>query len=422
MNDPANIGLLIGIIALVILNSVFSACETVCSAASKVRLRTLEANGNKRASKLLKLLGQYDKMLTTILIGNTVVTVVIASLTTLLFMNLFVNNASLATTLSTVAVTVGVLIFCEITPKIIAQENPEKAGMAFYPFLTVLMFMLWPFAALFSLWKKLIKKIFHIEHDMSITEDELITYVETAASEGSIESHASRLICSAIEFEDVDVEDVMIPRVNVIAVSDTDTLDEIKKKFHEHGFLRMPVYSGTIDSVVGTLHEKDFYEYCIEGKKKVGEVLRPNLIVARTMKISVVLRMLQKARLHMAIVVDEFGGTSGIVTLEDILEELVGEIWDEHDEEEILMRRDGDDTFIISGTENLLDMFEALGIKPAEEFDSTSVGGFVIEILGRIPLTGEKITFSRLDITVTKATARRVLEIKVKLLPEAHEE
>jgi len=255
-----------------------------------------------------------------------------------------------------------------------------------------------------------------------ITEDELLTYVETAESEGGIESHAGELIRSAIEFEDINVEDVMVPRVNVIAVSDSDSFDEIKKKFRENGFIRMPVYSGSMDSIIGILHQKDFYEFCIEGKKKVKDVLRHNLIVARVMKISVVLRMLQKAKVHMAVVVDEFGGTSGIVTLEDILEELVGEIYDEHDDEEILMRKIDDETYIVTGTEKLSDMFHALKIKDNDEFQSTTVGGFATEAFGKIPVTGDKITHGRLEITVTKANVKRVLEVKLRVLPEDEEE
>jgi len=400
-----------------IFSAIFSICETSYSAANKVRLRTLEAGGNKRAAKMLRLLEKYDKVLTTVLIGNTAVTVTLASLGTLLAIRLF-EESGLVTTLSTIVLTAAVLVFCEITPKTLTKELPEKAGMMVYPLLVLLMYLFYPLTALFSLWKK----IFRIKNNAVITEDELLTYVEEAANEGGIESHASKLIRSAIEFEDINIEDVMVPRVNVIAASETESLEEIKKKFREHGFIRMPVYSGTIDSIVGILHQKDFYESCVEGKKKIKDVLRHNLIVARVMKISVVLRMLQKAKVHMAIVVDEFGGTSGIVTLEDILEELVGEIWDEHDDEEILMRRVDDETYIVTGTENLSDMFEALGIRANQEFHSTTVGGFAIEIFGRIPDTGDKTVYGRMEVTVTKANVKRVLEVKIRILPEEEEE
>ncbi|MCL2796727.1 MAG: hemolysin family protein [Firmicutes bacterium] len=421
---PYSIGLLVAIIALLILNATFSVCETSYSAANKVRLRTLDAGGNKRAAKTLRLLEKFDKVLTTILVGNTAVTVTGASLTTLFAIELLKDTSleSVATVLSTVILTAVVLIFCEITPKTLAKEAPEKAAMALYPFLFLLMYVLWPLTVLFSLWKKLLKKVFRIKNEAIITEDELLTYVETAESEGGIKSHAGELIRQAIEFEDINVEDVMVPRVNVIAVSESDSFDDIKKKFRENGFIRMPVYSGSMDSILGILHQKDFYEFCIEGKKKVKDVLRHNLVVARVMKISTVLRMLQKAKVHMAVVVDEFGGTSGIVTLEDILEELVGEIYDEHDDEEILMRKIDDETYIITGTEKLSDMFSALKIKGDEEFDSTTVGGFATEVFGRIPAAGEQATYGRLEITVTKANVKRVLEVKLRVLPEEAEE
>lgn len=419
--SPSDIGLLIAIIILLVFSALFSACETAYSAANKVRLRTMESDGSKAAAKMLKKLEKHDQILSAVLTGNNIVNLTAASLSTLLFISLLKND-SLAASLSTIVLTVVILVFCEITPKIIAKENPEKTGIALGLFLTGTMALFFPLTWLFAQWKKLLKKVFRIKSGAGITEDELLTYVETAASEGGIEKHESKLIKSAIEFEDVDVEDIMVPRVHVIAVSDDESLESIKEKFVENEFSRMPVYSGTIDSVIGILHEKDFQKHCLNGEKSVKEVLQHIICVARTMKISVVLRMMQKARVHMAVVVDEFGGTSGVVTLEDILEELVGEIWDEHDEEEILMRRTDEDTFIVSGTESLSEMFDTLGIKTNEEFDSATVGGFVTEIAGKIPLAGEKISFERLEITVTKANVKRVLEVKIKLLPTDEEE
>ncbi|MCL2061270.1 MAG: hemolysin family protein [Firmicutes bacterium] len=419
--SPTDIGLLITVIILLIFNALFSVCETAYSAANKVRLRTLEANGNRRASKVLKLLDNYDKVLTTILIGNTVVTVTTAALATLLFISLF-KDAQLGTTVATAVITALVLIFCEITPKMIAKERPEKAGMRIYPFVIVLMVLLFPFTWLFSMWKKLLKKVFRIKNEAVITEDELLTYVETAENEGGIEKHESTLIKSAIEFEDVDVEDVMTPRVNVIAVSESESIKDVASKFRDNGFSRMPVYSGTIDTVIGILHEKDFNRFCLSGGKAIREILKRNLNVARTMKISVALKMLQKAKQQMAVVVDEFGGTSGIVTMEDILEELVGEIWDEHDDEEVFTRRISDDMFMVSGAESLADLFELLDFKTNEEFDSTTVGGFVTEQMGKIPSAGEKTEYGRLEFTVVKATEKRVLEVQLKLLPEVSED
>jgi len=425
--NPVDIGLLSAIFVLLIISAMFSLCEISYSAANKVRLKTYEQNGKKQAGRMLKFLAKYDIVITTIIIANTISTVAVASLATVFAINIanydgFTLYESIAASIGSAVLTIILLVFCEITPKMLAKEKPESIGMAVYPFLLCFYFIFWPFSALFSLWKKLIKKIFRIKSNAAITDEELLTYVEEAESEGGIEKHESTLIKRAIEFEDVDVADIMIPRVEVIAVEKADSLAEIEEKFKEYAFSRMLVYDETIDNVIGILHERDF-DKCLEGGKPLVEILQKNIWVPKSMKISAVLRMFQKQKVHMAVVVDEHGGTSGIVTLEDILEELVGEIWDEHDEEEILTRRINDDTFIVNGAENLDDLFETLGIEEvSEEFDSNTVGGFVTELAEKIPLKGEKFNFKTLEITVLKADVKRVLEVKVKLLVEKVED
>jgi len=420
--EATDIGLLIAIIGLLILSAMFSLCEISYSAANKVRLKTLEQSGKKRATRMLKFLDNYDKVITTILIGNTIVTVASASLATLLAVSIFTEHDNLAASIASVILTIVLLVFCEITPKMLAKEKPESIGMAVYPFLWFFTIIFWPFSALFALWKKLIKKIFRIKANAAITDEELLTYVEEAEAEGGIDKHESNLIRSAIEFEDVDVADVMVPRVEVIAVEIGDTLEEIEQKFKDNAFSRMPVYNETIDNVIGILHERDF-SHLTEDGKTLTEILQKNIWVPASMKISTVLRMFQKQKVHMAVVVDEHGGTSGIVTLEDILEELVGEIWDEHDEEEILTRRVNDDTFIVNGSENLDDLLETLGVDVADdEFDSNTVGGFVTELAEKIPLKGEKFNYKNLEITVINADVKRVLELKVKVLATTTDE
>ena len=264
--------------------------------------------------------------------------------------------------------------------------------------------------------------IFKKKKEQTYTEDELITIVETAEEEGGIKQHESQLIRSAIEFEDLDVDDIMVPRVNVVAIEEGTALDDINEMFASSGFSRLPVYAKTVDSIIGVLHEKDFYQLLREGGSDIHEKISPCICVSLNMKISKVLRMLQKAKVHLAIVVDEFGGTAGIVTLEDILEELVGEIWDEHDEVEVLYKKIDDNTFLVQGNENLDDMFEELGVETREEFDSTSVGGWVTEQMEKIPVAGESFAFENLDIVVTKANARRVLEVKVKVNEKTEDE
>lgn len=412
--ETGQIILSLAILLLVVCSGFFSASETAYTGANKVRLTTLANDGNKKAKRMLALMDKYDKLLTTILIGNNIVNILMTSLSTILFIDLL-KDQNLAAIVSTAVITVVVLIFGEITPKSIAKEKPESVGMATCGILRILLVVLTPLNVLFSLWKKLVIVVFRLKTNNTITDEELITYVETAASEGAIEAHESQLIKSAIEFEDVDVADIMIPRVNVIAVEDTFSTEDIKKAFLEHGFSRMPIYKKTIDCIIGIVHQKDFYEECLTDKKSLADILQNSICVSNNMKISVVLRMLQKAKVHMAVVVDEFGGTSGIVTMEDILEELVGEIYDEHDEEEVFLRKVDKDTFISAGEENLEHLLETLEIKTKQEFDSTTVGGFVTELLGKIPTINETVSYENLDFTVTKANAKRVLEVRVKV-------
>lgn len=419
--DGGQIGLLLAIVVLIVFSGFFSASEMAYTSVNKIRLLNMEQNGNKRAGKVLRETENFDKLLSTILVGNNIVNITASSLATLLFTSLILN-ASLAATVSTIVLTVVVLIFGEITPKLFAKERPEACAMAFYPLLKLFMYVLLPINFIFSGWKWLLRKMFKFEKTSSVTEDELLTIVETAENEGEIAEHESQLIRSAIEFEDLDVKDVMIPRVNVIAVEENSEMEHIYDTFVKNGFSRMPVYSETIDAIVGVIHEKDFYALLHDGGKSVKSIIQPSVCVSSSMKISTVLRMLQKAKIHMAIVVDEFGGTEGIVTLEDILEELVGEIYDEHDEIEILFRPIDDKNFIVSGDENVEEMFEKLSLNIPEDISATTVSGFVIELMDKIPVVGEVLALEKLQIEVTKANTKHVQEVKVTLVDEEVEE
>lgn len=381
----------------------------------------MEANGNKRAGAVLRATENFDKLLSTVLVGNNIVNITSASIATLFFDSL-IKSANLATTVSTVVMTVVVLIFGEITPKLFAKEKPEACAMLFYPLLKMLMIVLTPINLIFSGWKWLLRKIFKFKKTSTVTEGELLTIVETAENEGELQEHESQLIRSAIEFEDLDVKDIMIPRINVIAVEENSDMESVYDKFVQHGFSRMPVYAENIDAVVGIIHEKDFYALLHDGGKDIKSIIQSSVCVSSSMKISTVLRMLQKAKVHMAIVVDEFGGTEGIVTLEDILEELVGEIYDEHDEIEILFKKVDDKTFIVSGDENVEDMYEKLDLSAPDDTESTTVSGYITELMDKIPQTGEKLTLKNIEIEVTKASAKHVQEVKVTLLENEEEE
>lgn len=410
----------LALIICFILSAVFSATETAYSTASKVRLTTMADEGDKKAAKVCKLLDRFEDVLYAVLVGNNIVNITATTLATLLFIAML---GDVGATVSTIVVTVVVLLFGEITPKILAKQNPEGFAKSVYGFLRCCMFVLTPITFVLGGWKWLMSKTFRFSKQASFSEEELITIVETAENEGQLEKHESELIRSAIEFEDLDVRDIMVPRVNVEAVPEDASMEEIYKVFAETAYSRLPVYRGDIDTIVGILHEKDFSALLHDGKTDIGPIIKKCIYLTQSIKISTALGMLQKEKIHMAIVVDEFGGTDGIVTLEDILEELVGEIYDEHDREEEQIRKINDNTYIIKGDENFEEVLEKLDVKsPDEETEATTLGGFVSEQLDRMPAPGDKLTVDGMEMEVTKATDKTVDEIKVTVLPTEDDE
>lgn len=408
----AQTGLLIVLIALVMLSAFFSSAETAFTTVSRVRLHTLEANGVKWAKRAGRMVDSYDKLLTTILIGNNIVNIVGSSLATVFFVALMANQQT-AVTVSTAVMTLAVLIFGEITPKTLAKEHPEGMVHAFCNILWLLELLIFPLTFIFSMWKKLLLKIFKFKKSPGITEDELLTYVETAHSEGGIDEHESELIRSAIEFEDLDVGDIMTHRVGVVAAPDDAAMDEVAKLFRDNGYSRLPVFSGTIDTVTGIIHEKDFLMALIDGADNFKSCVQPTVCLSENMKISSALRMMQKGKIHMAVVVDEYGGTSGIITMEDILEELVGEIYDEHDEVEEFIKKTGENVYSVNGNAPLLDVFDYIGADVKEDFESASVGGWVTEQMEKIPVSGESFDYLNLHIVVSRSTPKRVSEVQI---------
>lgn len=404
--------LIITLIILVALSAYFSATETAFSTLNRIRIKNLAAT-NKRAALTLSLYEDYDRILSTILIGNNIVNIASASIATIVFTKYFPVNG---VTISTVVMTVAVLIFGEISPKSIAKENAESFAMFSAPILKFFTVILAPFNFAFMGLKALLSKIFKSSGDKSITEEELITIIDEAETGGGIDKHESELIRSAIEFNDLDVVDIITPRVQVVAVSSDMTPEEILKVFDDNGFSRLPVYNDDIDNIVGVINEKDFHKSY--GKiTDIKSITKPILYTTPTTKISALLRQLQKQKSHIAIVIDEYGGTLGIVTLEDILEELVGEIWDEHDEVIEPIKRVGENTYRVLCTASLDDMFKFFRInRNGKDYASNTVSGWVIEELGRLPAEGDSFAFDNLEITVAKTDLKRVEEIEVKVL------
>ena len=409
------------LIALLILSAFFSATETAFTSLNRARLKVLADDGKKSAKKALNYVENYDRLLYTILIGNNIVNLTLATISTLLFSEL-IASASLAATMSTIISTVTVLIFGEITPKTLAKEFPEKVAMFVTPIVDVFTIILFPLNMVFTGWKLLLRKIFKFKSDDVITEEELLTYIEEAKEDGTLDNNETELISSAIEFNDAEVGDILVPRVNVIAVEENTPMKEIRRIFSEHGFSRLPVYRGSIDVIIGMIHEKDFYAAYMNGAVNIKGIVTSMALATEHMKISTLLRSMQKQKVHMATVVDEYGGTLGIVTLEDILEELVGEIWDEHDEVVDYFTKLDDDHYLVDGNAELSEFCEIFSQEEDEESDSNTVSGWIIERSGDIPPIGYSFDYNNLTITVTKRTLKKVLEVKVEIHPEAEEE
>lgn len=418
--------LLISLIVLVIFSGFFSATETAFSCASRIKLRTLHSNGNKKAGKVLLLAEKnYDKLISTILIGNNIVNLSASTIATILFAKLLVNTSfeSSSSVISTAVITIAVLIFGEITPKYIAKTFPEKFSMMFYPVINLLLYIFYPINFLFSGWKWLISKLFNLKNEEIITEDEIMTIVQEAQEDGTLKQEETKLIRSVIEFDDLEVGDILTPRINIAAVDEKDSMKEIQKVFESTGYSRLPVYKESVDTIIGTIHEKDFYNSYITDKKNVKDIMQNAFYTTKHTKISNLLKQLQKQKVHMAIVLDEYGGTLGIVTMEDILEELVGEILDEHDEEVSYFKTISENTFIIDGHAPLNKTFELLHLDGKDEnFEANTVSGWVIESLGEIPTVGKTFTYENLSVEVLKSTVKKVLQIRVLTTTESEEE
>ena len=396
----------------VALSAFFSASETSFTSVNRVKLKTMAQNGNRRAKAALALAEDYDRLITTILIGNNIVNIAASSLATSLFLVLLNNQTNLATTASTVVMTVVILIFGEVSPKAIAKESPESLAMTFAPVLRLLCTIFTPFAVTFSALKKLLTKAFKTEDGESYIEEELMTMVEEAESEGDMEHHEGELIRSAIEFnDDRDVLSVLTPRVDVTAIEDTATMDEAAEVFRASGYSRVPVYHEDMDHIVGILNEKDFYLRQHQGVTDITEIMKPPVYAPSTLKLSKLLKLFQAQKTHLIIVLDEFGGTEGIATMEDVLEELVGEIYDEHDdvEQDTLIMDDGSQ--LVDGSMQLSELLDNLGVE--DIYNAETVGGFAAEVLGIIPFVGAEFETDEIRGLVTQMEKRRVTQVRV---------
>ena len=421
--DGDSTGKIILIVILILFSAFFSASETAFTSLNRIRLKNAADNGDKRAVRVLRMAENFDKLLTTVLVGNNIVNILASSLSTILFVDIMTEvlqnpdkGKTIGTTVATVVVTIVVLIFGEVCPKSIAKESPERFAMMFAPFLQLLWYVFTPITFFLIGIRKLFSLIFKNKDAAVITEDEILTFVEEAAQEGGINEEESELIRSAVEFNDREAQEILTHRVDVEAVSDKATGEELEKVFTESGFSRLPVYSDTIDNIIGVIHHKDYYNKVKAGCCELKDIVKDVVSVHKAIKIRDLLNLLQESKSHMAVVADDYGGTLGIVTMEDIIEELVGDIWDEHDEimEEIVELEEG--KYKVLCTAALERAFETFGVRA--EVDENTVGGWVSSALDKIPEEGDSFSFMNLDVLVTKTDSRRVVEVEVVVVPE----
>ena len=390
------------------LSAYCSATETAFSSANTTRLRTLAEKGSGNAALALKLLEQYDRLLSTILIGNNIVNIATASIGTVLFVR---HYGDAGATISTVVVTVVVLIFGEISPKSIAKDCAEKCAMLSAPILRVLIWVLMPLNLLFSLWKKLLAKVFRLNTDSKMSQEELLMLVDEVQQDGSIDRDEGELLKNAIGFSEQEAQDILIHRVDLAALPVTASKEEVAALFTQTKYSRLLIYQDSIDHILGTVHQKDFYVGCGVTDQPLSDIISPPVFALENEPIRALLKKLQQAKTHVAVVVDEYGGTCGIVTMEDILEELVGEIWDEHDEEEVFIHKVDKDTYLVDAAMDFDDFAEFFHLN--EETEMTSVSGWVMEQCDRVPEVGDRFSCQDLDVLVTRVDNHRTCEIKV---------
>ncbi len=388
----------------------FSATETAFSCANKTRLRALAEKGNKKAELAVDLADKYDRLISTVLIGNNIVNILLASIGTLVFVEELKLPSGAA--ISTAVITIAVLIFGEITPKSIANDFPEKFAMFSAPLIRLLIWLFLPLNLVFSGWKKLVGMLFKVEEDDNMAQEELLMMVDEAEQDGDIDTDEGDLLRNAIEFSDLKAEDILTHRVDLEALPVDAAKKEIAQTFTRTRFSRIPIYEDNIDNIIGVIHQKDFYVGSGVTTQSIKDIISPVLFIHQSENIDDLLKKLQREKSHIAVVVDEYGGTLGIVTMEDILEQLVGDIWDEHDEVVEELKELDENNFIIDCNMNLDDFCEEFEIET--ESDSVSVGGWVAEQIGNIPDVNDSFTFENLKVTVTETDSHRAATIKVE--------
>lgn len=402
------------LVFLLACSAFFSASETAFSSLNKIRLRNYADEGNQRAEKTLRIADGFDRLLSTILVGNNVVNMASASIATVLATKLFPKSGA---AVATAVMTVLVLIFGEIVPKTLAKEKSEKVAMSTSAPLSIIIWVLTPVVWVFVKIKDIALRAFSQEEEKpSVTEEELKYIVESIEQEGVLEEQESALVQSALDFDEITVQEILTPRVDILALNIGSTIQEATTVAMEAHYSRIPVYRGTVDSIVGVLQVRDLFKAVVRGDNPPLEYLLTDCVyVHKTMKISALLAELKMRKLHLAVVNDDYGGTMGIVTMEDVLEQLVGDIWDESDEVVHEMVEIGENKYLVSGDMNVFEMLDELELDD-REFDSdyNTVGGWAMEMLGHIPEPGEQYSYKDLLVTVATVDEKRIISVQVE--------
>lgn len=416
--DSHSTGLIVTIVVMIILSAYFSATETAFSSLNRIRIKNLAESGNRRAKLTYRLAENYDELISSVLVGNNIVNITASSVATVLFIQML--GDSTGPTASTVAMTIIILIFGEVTPKSIAKESPEAFAMFSAPIINVLIYVFKPINFLLVSIKKLVSRFIKVSSDHTISESELLTIVEEAEQEGGINANESMLIHNVIEFDDLEAIDIITPRVDVEAIPASSKVEDIAQLFIQTGFSRLPVYEESIDNIIGLINEKDFHNYVVRSGASLESIIKPVEFIPPSMKISALLKLLQQNKSHLAVIIDEFGGTEGIVTLEDIIEELVGEIWDEHDRVVEPFRKVGENVYLVDCSTDLDDLFAFFNIKA--QTGASTINGWVVDQLKCIPEKSDSFDFENLHIVVEETEYQRATCIRVTITREPEKE
>ncbi len=415
--DNSDLGKIILVVVMMVLSALFSSTETAYSSVNKLRLKNYASQGNKKAARALKLANKFDDVLTAVLIGNNIVNIATSSVSTVIFINIIGSNGA---AVSTVVVTILVLIFCEVLPKSYAKRNAEKLALMFAAPLAFLVVLFKPFVVMLNGLSSLISK--GGDESPSVTEDELKYMIDEIEEQGVIEEQESELVKSALEFDEITVNEILIPRVKIVGVEIGMSLEEIQELFITEMYSRLPVYEKSLDDIVGMITNKAFFKMLIDGGTDIRDIIQDVTHIADTKLISETMRDMQRSKVHLAVVTDQYGGTKGIVTLEDIIEELVGDIYDEADEIISLIRTISPDKYEVDGDMSISRLLEQLDLDDdLIQTDYTTVGGWVTDVMERIPESGEMAETGIFRITASAVNEQTVEKIILEILRDQDE-